>query len=133
MINNITIAGNLTQDPVLRVNKSTGAQFCVLRLANNRFYNMNNQRVQQTTYVDVICNGSSAENHAKYLRKGSRVVVQGRLDSAQWSDRGATRTQHRIVGLNVQYMDPANSSRAQTTEETVDTSNSQEEFEDVPI
>jgi len=91
-INNITLVGQLTTDPVLR-SLPDGRAVCDLRLA------VNDQREQPTLFVDVATFGAGAEACAEYLTKGRSVGVTGRLAYREWEAKdGAKRSKHQVIG-----------------------------------
>ncbi len=87
-INRVTITGNLTRDPELRrCQRHLG--LCAARRLNGR------RRTQQTeqwedepNYFDVTVWGAQGENCSKYLAKGRRVAIDGRLQWREWTSRG---------------------------------------------
>lgn len=91
-INSLTLAGNLTSDPVLRT-LPDGRSVCDMRLA------VNDQRGQPPLYIDVATFGASAEACAKYLTKGRSVAVTGRLVYREWqAEDGSKRSKHQVIG-----------------------------------
>ena len=91
-INNVTLAGHLTSDPVLR-SLPDGRSVCDMRLA------VNDQRDQPPLYIDVASFGASAEACAKYLAKGRAIAVTGRLIYREWeADDGTKRSKHQVIG-----------------------------------
>ena len=73
------IAGLLGSDPELRQD-STGTAVCNFSLAyNEKYTNRAGELVTKTLWMRVSCWGKQAENSYKYLEKGSRAIVQGKL------------------------------------------------------
>ena len=98
--------GNLTRDPELKKTKS-GAAVGELGLAMNRSWTgEDGQRHDETTFVDVVVWGRSAENTAKYLQKGRSVLIEGRLQLDSWQDAksGQNRSKLRVVAESVQFL-----------------------------
>ena len=105
MFNKVIIAGNLTRDPeVKQAGSSTVASICV---AMNEKYKKNDELVEKTVFVDVDIWGSQADNVAKYLKKGSKVLVDGKLKLETWVDKesGKNRSKLGVTGLSVQFLD----------------------------
>ena len=95
--NNITVVGNVTRDPELRYTQSGKATVNV-GIAVNRRYQVNGEWQEQTSYMNVVAWDQLAENIAASLNKGTRVLVTGRLDIREYTDReGAKRTAVDIV------------------------------------
>lgn len=82
--NRAIIAGNLTRDPEVRatVNKRTYARFTVA--VNNRWKNANGEIQENTDYINVVAWGNTAENAGKYLKKGSPVLIEGRIRTGSY-------------------------------------------------
>jgi single-strand DNA-binding protein len=102
-LNTVNIMGNLTRDPELKAIPG-GKSVCSLSIANNRIYTKNNERVTEVSYFDVEVWGPIAENVNKYLKKGSGIIVEGRLKQDRWEKEGKTQSRVRIVANNVHFM-----------------------------
>jgi single-strand DNA-binding protein len=80
MYQKLTLIGNLGKDPEMRYTP-TGQAVTNLSLATNRTWNdSSGQRVKETTWFRVTVWGKMAESTNQYLRKGSKVLVEGRLN-----------------------------------------------------
>jgi single-strand DNA-binding protein len=91
-VNQVTLVGHLTSDPVLR-SLPDGRLVCDMRLA------VNDQRDQPPLYIDVASFGASADACAKYLAKGRAIAVTGRLVYREWeADDGSKRSKHQVIG-----------------------------------
>lgn len=107
-LNTITLAGRLTRDPELKyVGEHT---ICEFGLATSK--KMRNR--EETVFIDMVCWQRTAEVAAEYLRKGSPVLVRGRLTMDQWEDKqtGQKRTKHRVTVEELQMV-PRGQSGAQ--------------------
>jgi single-strand DNA-binding protein len=81
MYQSITIVGNLGKDPEMRYTPS-GTPVTSMNVATNRKYTgSDGQVVKETTWFRVSVFGKQAEACAQYLKKGSTVLVEGRLQS----------------------------------------------------
>ena len=92
--NQVTIVGNLTDDPELRYTPN-GAAVVKFRVAVNRRYKdeSGNWKDGETSYFSVNAWRSLAENSAETLTRGTRVVVTGRLQMRSWeTQEGDKRT-----------------------------------------
>ncbi len=92
--NQVTIVGNLTDDPELRYTPN-GAAVANFRVAvNRRFQDASGQwKDGETSYFRINAWRTLAENVAESLTKGSRVIVSGRLRSRSWeTPEGETRS-----------------------------------------
>ncbi|MCB9136268.1 MAG: single-stranded DNA-binding protein [Anaerolineales bacterium] len=80
MYQKLTLIGNLGKDPEMRYTP-TGQAVTNLSLATNRTWSdASGQRVKETTWFRVTVWGKSAESCNQYLRKGSKVLIEGRLN-----------------------------------------------------
>lgn len=102
-LNSVNIMGNLTRDPELK-NIPSGKAVCSLSIANNRIFTKNGERVTEVSYFDIEVWGQAAENCAKYLKKGSGIIVEGRLKQDRWEKEGKTQSKVRIVASSVHFM-----------------------------
>ncbi|MCL4113257.1 UNVERIFIED_CONTAM: hypothetical protein GTU68_054496 [Idotea baltica] len=100
------LMGNLTRDPEL---KTVNANSSVLEMGlaiNRTIKSDNGESREEVTYVDVTVWGRTAENVAKYLKKGSSALVEGRLQFDSWQDKatGQNRSKLRVVADSVQFL-----------------------------
>ena len=102
-LNSVNIMGNLTRDPELKYTNS-GKSVCNLSIANNRVYTKNGEKVTEVSYFDIEVWGVIAENCAKFLSKGSGIIVEGRLKQDRWEKDGKTQSRVRIAANNVHFM-----------------------------
>ncbi len=104
-LNKALIIGNLTRDPELRALPS-GAQVCSFSVATNRRYKDKNGAWQdQADFHNVVVFGKTAENVAQYMKKGSQVMVEGRMQTRSWDDKatGAKKYRTEVVADRVQF------------------------------
>ena len=104
--NRAIIAGNLTKDPEVRytVNKKAFARFGVA--INNSFKNANGELQENTEYINVVVWGPQAENCGKYLKKGSPVLVEGRIQTSSFEakDGSGKRYMTEINASSVMFL-----------------------------
>ena len=98
MLNHITIMGRLTKDPELR-RTGSGVAVASFRVAVDRDYAQNGQE-RKTDFIDCVAWRQAGEFVAKYFRKGSMIVVEGRLEMRTWEDRDGIR--HTSAEINVE-------------------------------
>jgi single-strand DNA-binding protein len=104
-LNRVTIIGRLTRDPELRSTPS-GTSVCGLRIAcNSSRKDADGVYAERPNYFDASVFGAPAENVAQYMRKGSRVAVDGRLEWREWDSSGEKRQAVSIVADWVQFLD----------------------------
>lgn len=97
MSNTMTVVGNLTGDPELRFTAG-GTAMLTGSIADNRRYQVNGEWQEETSYINFVAWRELAENAAASLTKGARVVVTGRLQQRDWTDKdGNTRKSYDLV------------------------------------
>src|SRR6266571_2226379 len=104
--NKVILAGNLTRDPELRYTPK-GLAIAKVGLAINRTWrNEAGETKEEVTFVDVDIFGRTAENVGQYMRKGSPMLIEGRLRLDQWDDKqtGQKRSKLGVVGDYVQFL-----------------------------
>jgi single-strand DNA-binding protein len=95
--NKVIVMGNLTRDPELRYIAS-GTAVCDLGLAINDKRKVGDKWEEETTFIDVTCWARTAEVCAEYLKKGSQVLIDGKLKMENWQNKeGNKRSKIKIV------------------------------------
>lgn len=104
--NRVILVGRLTRDPEVRYTPS-GAAVAEIGLAvSESFRNKAGEMVEQTCYVDVVVWGRQAETTGEYMRKGSPVLIEGRLQLDQWeTQQGEKRSKLRVRADRVQFLE----------------------------
>ena len=95
----VILCGNLTRDPEMRATPS-GAQVCSFGLAVNRVYkDAKGANVETVSFFDCSAWGRSGETIMQYAKKGTGMLVCGRLDQRSWDDKatGAKRSRVEII------------------------------------
>ncbi len=95
--NRVVLVGNLTRDPELRSIPSGMSVLDVGIAVNDRRKDANGNWIEEATFVDVTVWGRSAEVLAEYTRKGSQILVEGRLKMDSWEQEGQRRTKLKVV------------------------------------
>jgi len=123
--NKVFLIGNLTRDPELRYIPS-GQAVTSFTVATNRTYmSPSGEKKEDASFIRVVTWGRSAEVCNEYLRKGSQVFVEGRLQSRSWQAQdGAKRSTLEVIAARVQFLgSPKGGSRADAAQaEAPDTS-----------
>src|SRR2546426_921812 len=104
--NKVILVGNLTRDPELRYT-SNGKAIAKIGLAVNRVWTTETgEKKEEVTFVDVDVFGRTAENVGQYMRKGSPMLIEGRLRLDQWDDKqtGQKRSKLGVVAESVQFL-----------------------------
>lgn len=102
-LNKAFVIGNLTRDPELRQTPS-GQSVCSFGVATNRFYNDSaGQKQKQTEFHNIVAWGRQAEVVNQYLKKGSLVMIEGRLQTRSWQDQqGAKHWKTEVIAERIQ-------------------------------
>lgn len=105
-INRVVISGNLTRDPELR---STPGGMSVLKLGvavNDRRKNPNTGEWEDVpNFVDVTLFGARADALQRYLKKGTKVAIEGRLRWSQWeAPGGEKRSKLEVVAEEIEFL-----------------------------
>ncbi len=98
MFNKVILAGNLTRDIEIR-NTPSGLAIANTGIATNRkFKSQTGEQKEEVLFIDITFFGRTAEIAQQYLKKGSKVLVDGRLKLDQWTDAsGQKRSKHSLV------------------------------------
>ncbi|TAN62245.1 single-stranded DNA-binding protein [bacterium] len=104
-LNRVFLIGNLTKDPELRYTPQ-GTAVANLRLAvNRRWKDKSGEQKEEVCFLTVVAWDKQAEVCNQYLRKGSPLFVEGRLQSRSWQDNsGAKRNVVEIRAERVQFL-----------------------------
>lgn len=101
-LNKVLVLGNLTRDPERRALPS-GDAVTNLGIATNRYYTTGGEKKQETEFHNIVLFGKLAEIADQYLKKGSLVLIEGRLRTRSWeSQDGQKRYRTEIVADKMQ-------------------------------
>ncbi|MEA3344182.1 MAG: single-stranded DNA-binding protein [Patescibacteria group bacterium] len=90
-LNKIFILGNLTRDPIIKALPS-GQSVANFGVATNRvYYDKDKQKKEQTEFHNVVAFGRTAEIIQQYLKKGSMVLIEGRVQTRNWEDQSGNK------------------------------------------
>ena len=105
-INKAMLIGNLGQDPEIRYT-GNGSPVCNMRIATTeRFKDSNGEMVERTEWHSVVAWARLAEICGEYLKKGSKVYIEGPLQTRSWEDReGNTRYVTEIRAREMMMLD----------------------------
>ena len=106
-INKVILIGNLGRDPEMRYTPNSIA-VCSFSVATSETYKDKNsgERITQTEWHNIVLWRGLAETSEKYLRKGSKVYIEGKLKTRKWDDnQGITRYSTEIVADVMQMLD----------------------------
>jgi len=104
-LNRAIIIGNMTRDPELR-SLPTGTKVCSFGVATNRVWkDKNGARQESTDFHNIVVFGRAAETVAQYMKKGSSIMVEGRIQTRSWDDKNTGEKKYRteIVAERTQF------------------------------
>lgn len=123
MYNKIIMMGFLTRDIDLKYLNSGTAVATMGLASNRRFKKQDGSQSEEVCFVDVKLFGRAAEVANQYLRKGSKVLIEGRLHLETWNDQnGNKKSKHLIMAESMQMLDSKNDANDQSN--IVDNGNS---------
>jgi len=107
-MNKVIMMGNLTRDIEL-IYSQNGTAIAKTAIATSRKYTVNGEKREEVCFTDITFFGKIGENANKYLKKGSKVLIEGRLVLEQWTDQnGGKRSKHSITVESMQMLDSKN-------------------------
>ncbi|HNX68166.1 MAG TPA: single-stranded DNA-binding protein [Candidatus Omnitrophota bacterium] len=111
-LNKVMLIGNLTRDPELRYIPS-GQAVTTFTVAVNRTYSsQTGEKKEEVSFIRVVVWARRAEVCNEYLKKGSGVFVEGRLQSRSWdAPDGTKRSTLEVIAQNVQFLSRSSGSR----------------------
>lgn len=104
-LNKAIVIGNLTRDPELRTLPS-GAAVTTFSVATNRVWkDRDGNKKEDNQFHNIVVFGRQAETAGQYLKKGQSVLIEGRMQTRSWDDKGTGEKKYRteIVADRVQF------------------------------
>jgi single-strand DNA-binding protein len=104
MFNKVILVGNLTRDIEVRFSKS-GTMIANSAMATSKKYKgQAGEQKEEVCFVDVTFFGRTGEVAQQYLRKGSKVLIEGRLKFDQWTDQSGQKRSKHSVSVDIMQM-----------------------------
>jgi len=105
MYNKIVLVGNLTRDVEIRYSQSGSAIGNCGIAVNRKWKSQTGEQKSEVMFVDITFFGRTAEIANQYLRKGAKVLVDGRLSFDSWTAQdGQKRSKHSVIVENLQML-----------------------------
>ena len=104
-LNKVYLIGNLTRDPEFKALPS-GSKVTTFGLATNRYWKdqKTGERKEQTEFHNIVVYGPQADSSAKFLKKGSNVLIEGRIQTRSWDAQdGSKKYKTEIIAESVQF------------------------------
>lgn len=106
MYNKIIMVGNLTRDIELRYIPSGTAVANTAIATNRKYKTKSGESAEEVCFVDITIFGRTAEIANQYLKRGSKILIEGRLKFDQWNNQnGEKRSKHSIQVETMQMLD----------------------------
>ena len=142
-INKVILVGNLGQDPDVKYTAG-GAAVTTLSLATSESWKDKDTGMDQekTEWHRVVLWRRLAEIAGEFLKKGSKIYVEGQLQTRKWEQEGQTRYTTEIVAKDIQFLDSkgnsesserSNSDSSEEQQSTSDISDGDIDDDDIPF
>lgn len=116
-MNKVILVGRITKDPELRT-LSSGSSVVNFTIAVNRpIAQQQDQNASNADFISCVIWNKQAENLAKYVKQGSLIGVEGRIQTRNYESNGTTRYVTEVLCDNVQFLETKNSSKNQLADE----------------
>ncbi len=104
-MNHVILMGNLTRDPEMRKLPSGTAVADLSLAVSDNYKDKEGKTVDKTVFVDIAAWGRQAETCSEFLKKGSPITVEGKLQLDQWENgNGEKRSKLRVRASRVQFL-----------------------------
>ena len=115
-VNRVTLVGNAGSEPDVR-QVASGQTVAHVSLATNRTFNQDGELKQKTDWHRLTFWGKSADTIEKYLRKGTRLFVEGRIEYGSYDREGTTIPTTDVVVQDFVFLDPRDADDEQSLTE----------------
>lgn len=116
-LNKVMLIGRLGQDPEIRYTQSGSAVANVTIATNDYWTDKQGGKQERTEWHSLVLWGKLADLAQSYLKKGSQVYVEGRLQTRDWEDQqGQKHYKTEVVVTTMQFLDPKMSDSGSNTE-----------------
>ena len=115
--NLVVMEGRLVADPEIRYTQN-GTALCSFSIANNNSYYRGDELQEEVCFIDVTVWSKLAQHCCEYLKKGRRVLLNGRLKQDRWQDTdGGSHSKIGLVCYGVRFLDRHNEEEEEEEEE----------------
>ncbi len=101
-LNKVFLFGNLTRDPELK-SLPSGIQVASFSIATNRRTKRDGRWEDQAEFHNIVTFGKTAELVTQYLKKGSSLLVEGRMQTRSWEKDGHKNYRTEVIAERVQF------------------------------
>lgn len=111
-LNKVLFIGNITKDIELKYIPSGKAVAKFGVALNNKYKDSTGEYVEKVTFVNIVAWEKKAESASKYLSKGSKVFIEGRVDNRSWeTDSGEKRYATEYIADWIEFLDSKKDSK----------------------
>jgi single-strand DNA-binding protein len=105
-LNKAFVLGNVTRDPEVR-SLPSGQQVTNFSIATNRRYTLQTgEKKEEVEFHNIVCFGKLADISSRYLRKGSLVLIEGRIKTRNWTDTAGVKHYKTEIIAELMQMGP---------------------------
>ena len=127
-MNNIVLIGNLVRDIELKNLPNNNTAVANYTLAVNNPFKKDDNNKPTADFINIVTYGKPAETLAKYMAKGCKLAVEGRLQIRSWKDKdGKNRYNTEVVTNNVEFLSFPDKGQGQSTQQSNDYSPTEDE------
>lgn len=130
--NKVIVMGNFTRDIEVKTLPS-GTMVADCTVAVNDRVKKQDEWVDEVTFVDVAIWGRQAENCAKFCRKGSTVLIEGKLRQESWEHEGKKKSKLKVSATSVTFVDKKNSDNGSYYQPSQTDSSANTQTSDIPF
>lgn len=113
-LNKVVLAGRLTSDPELKLTPNGISVVSISLAVNRKAIVIDNQRVQEADYVNLVAWRQKADFIAKYFKKGSALCITGSIQTRSWTDEsGQKRYATEVVVDEAMFVDSMNNNKSE--------------------
>jgi len=131
-LNKVMIIGNVGKDPEVRYSQS-GSAVCTFSVATSESWTKDGQKQEKTEWHNVVAFNKQAETLEKYLKKGDKVYLEGKLQTSQYEKDGQTHYATKIIVFGFQFLGKKTEEPKQRQGTNQEPEQNQEPISDIPF
>ena len=109
LTNSVQLIGHLGADPKSHKFENGSLKVSFSMATNDSYRDKNGEKVEETEWHNIVAFGKTAEIADKYLRKGSEVIIRGKLTTNKWEDKeGKKQYMTEVVASQLHLLDKKN-------------------------
>jgi single-strand DNA-binding protein len=114
-LNKAFVLGNVTRDPEVKALPS-GQQVTNFGIATNRYYtSQSGEKKEEAEFHNIVCFGKLADISSRYLKRGSLVLIEGRIKTRNWVDKNGTKQYRTEIIAETMQLGPRGSGASEDT------------------